>query len=137
MVPQKTITELQKLTFLHPGGVVSYTMFRPPPTDVCNTDVKRKTLPILIGLHGAGDQADGELVRHMLDGAGDVCAWTVLPAGVTAWSGDDWRKASLIPSRALTYLLVRYMGVWRRASCGGGYTGLDGCCFVEWSRNIS
>lgn len=92
-VPQKTFTELQKLTFLLPSGVVSYAMIRPPPRDIYDNN-DRKCLPVLIGLHGAGDKADGELVRHMLDGAGDIRAWTILPSGVTAWSGDDWRKCS-------------------------------------------
>lgn len=83
--------EPQKFTYLHPGGMVSYAVLRPPsPTalDKCNTTDGK--LPVLLALHGAGLEADDELVRHALDPLADLCAWVLFPTGVTPWSGDDW-----------------------------------------------
>ena len=88
--------EPQKFTYLHPGGMVSYAILRPPsPTalDECNTTNGK--LPVLLALHGAGLEADSELVRHALDPLGDLCAWTLFPTGVTPWSGDDWHTWGL------------------------------------------
>jgi predicted esterase len=44
----------------------------------------------LLALHGAGLEADDELVKHALDPLADICAWVLFPTGVTPWSGDDW-----------------------------------------------
>lgn len=86
----RSISEAQKVTFLHPSGTVSYAVLRPPLNITCSTSGKRD-LPLLLGLHGAGIEADGDLVRHMLDGVYGICAWILFPTGVTSWSGDDWR----------------------------------------------
>jgi len=82
--------EPHKITYLHPGGIVSYAILRPPSKkaiDQCGTAAK---LPILLALHGAGLEADSEEMRHVLDPVPDLCAWTLFPSGVTSWSGDDW-----------------------------------------------
>lgn len=82
--------EAQKFTFLHSSGVVSYAVIRPPPLNgTCASSDKR--LPILLNLHGAGVETDGDQVRHTLDDAYGVCAWILFPSGVTPWSGDDYR----------------------------------------------
>ncbi|KAK2871611.1 hypothetical protein FQN49_003014 [Arthroderma sp. PD_2] len=85
----RAISDVQQITFLHPGGVVSYATMRPPTSEICNPN-NETMLPVLLGLHGAGQAANGELVRTSFDGISDICAWTLFPSGVTPWSGDDW-----------------------------------------------
>lgn len=46
----------------------------------------------MLQLHGAGLEAENELVAHALDSLPDLCAWVVFPTGVTPWSGDDWHN---------------------------------------------
>ncbi|KAF3479564.1 uncharacterized protein GIQ15_06540 [Arthroderma uncinatum] len=84
----RQMSEVQQNTFIQPGGVVSYATMRPPSPQKC-TD-KTAKLPVLLGLHGAGQAASDEIIRTMLDGVKDICAWTLFPSGVTPWSGDDW-----------------------------------------------
>ena len=48
----------------------------------------------MLGLHGAGVEADSEQVRSSFDAAPDLQCWLVSPTGMTPWSGDDWRKFS-------------------------------------------
>lgn len=87
---ERSIHEPHKRTFLHPGGMVSYAILRPPPTNVtCPAGLENK-LPILLQLHGAGLEADDNLVMHALDPVPDLCAWALFPTGSTPWSGDDW-----------------------------------------------
>ncbi|PGH00606.1 hypothetical protein GX51_05705 [Blastomyces parvus] len=94
-VPRK-ISDAQKYTFLHPSGIVSYAILRPPLNASCRSAAAggggggEQKLPILVDLHGAGLEADNEQVRHMLDAAYGVCSWMLFPTGVTPWSGDDW-----------------------------------------------
>ncbi|KAF1961222.1 hypothetical protein CC80DRAFT_488551 [Byssothecium circinans] len=80
-----------KITYLHPGGMASYAMLRPPARNAsCASGQNR--LPVLLGLHGAGLEADSDMVSHALDPVPDLCAWVVFPTGVTPWSGDDWHN---------------------------------------------
>ena len=80
-----------KMTFRHPGGMVSYAMLRPPAKNAtCRS--KRSKLPILLQLHGAGLEADNPMVTGALDPVSDLCAWVMFPTGVTPWSGDDWHN---------------------------------------------
>lgn len=80
-----------KITFLHPGGMASYAMLRPPAKNAtCESNHSR--LPILLGLHGAGLEADNPMVAGALDPVSDLCAWVIFPTGVTPWSGDDWHN---------------------------------------------
>jgi predicted esterase len=46
----------------------------------------------MLMLHGAGLEADSDMVRHSLDSLPDLCAWVLFPTGVTPWSGDDWHS---------------------------------------------
>ncbi|EEH02955.1 conserved hypothetical protein [Histoplasma capsulatum G186AR] len=92
-VTTRRMTDAQKYTFLHPGGIVSYAILRPPLNASCNSTAGGDgdhTLSILVDLHGAGLEAASEQVRHMLDAAYGICAWMLFPTGVTPWSGDDW-----------------------------------------------
>ncbi|RMY68398.1 hypothetical protein D0863_07157 [Hortaea werneckii] len=84
--------EPQKFTYLHPSGIVSYAVLRPPsPHSRCNElGGDKSSPPILLQLHGAGLEADSRQVRHSLDEVPDLCAWVLFPTGVTPWSGDDW-----------------------------------------------
>ena len=94
-----TVRDIQnphRFTFLHPSGIVSYAIIRPPPWNTSwNENPERaqeEALPTLVNLHGAGVEADSGQVRHSLDAVRDIPAWVLFPSGVTAWSGDDWRK---------------------------------------------
>ncbi|KAK5122754.1 hypothetical protein LTR85_003669 [Meristemomyces frigidus] len=87
------IYEPQKITYMHPGGMVSYAILRPPsPKAHCHDLSPDASLPVLLALHGAGLEADSNTVRHALDPVPDLCAWVLFPTGVTPWSGDDWHN---------------------------------------------
>ncbi|KAF2730523.1 hypothetical protein EJ04DRAFT_473528 [Polyplosphaeria fusca] len=81
-----------KFTYLHPGGMVSYAMLRPPAKNATCHPRNATSLPILFGFHGAGLEADNGIVAHALDPVPDLCAWVMFPTGVTPWSGDDWHN---------------------------------------------
>jgi len=84
----KSRYEPHKITFKHPGGIVSYSMLRPPSPDAqCN----KTAAPVLLQLHGAGVEADNDMTIHSLDSVPEICAFVLFPTGVTTWSGDDWR----------------------------------------------
>lgn len=85
-------SEPHRITFLHPGGQVSYAILRAPHVDPSQQLSNGQSLPILLNLHGAGLEADSQQVRHMLDSVPDIPAWVLFPTGVTPWCGDDWRK---------------------------------------------
>ncbi|KAL4949940.1 hypothetical protein BDW69DRAFT_173260 [Aspergillus filifer] len=87
---ERSLYQSQRHTYLHPAGVVSYAIIRPPPLDSCNSSHLGDSLPVIIGLHGAGLNADSDQARGMLDAAYGICAWMLFPSGVTSWSGDDW-----------------------------------------------
>ena len=85
-----------RITFLHPSQTVSYAILRAPSNDAARHANPREAWPIMLGLHGAGVEADSEQVRDSFDAAPDLQCWLVSPTGMTPWSGDDWRK-SLAP----------------------------------------
>ncbi|KAI6889271.1 alpha/beta-hydrolase [Hortaea werneckii] len=89
---ERGVYEPQKFTYLHPSGIVSYAVLRPPSSrSQCKElGAGNVSLPILLQLHGAGLEADSRQVRHSLDEVPDLCAWVLFPTGVTSWSGDDW-----------------------------------------------
>ncbi len=87
----RSIHSPHKFTFLHPSGIVSYAILRPPPSKAIS-EIRQSRLPILLNLHGAGLEADSDQVRHMLDPVPDLHAWILFPTGVTPWSSDDWRE---------------------------------------------
>jgi predicted esterase len=80
-----------KITYLHPGGMLSYAMLRPPAKNAsCQTNQKKA--PIFLVLHGAGVEADNPMVTSAMDPGTELCAWVLYPTGVTSWSGDDWHN---------------------------------------------
>lgn len=87
----REMTQPQKITYLHPGGIVSYAILRAPSNEALHKTEPDAKLPIVLGLHGAGVEADSDLVRNSFAGAPDLQAWVLFPSGVTSWSGDDWR----------------------------------------------
>ena len=89
------MTGYQQSRFLHPSGIVSYAVLRPPSLNASCKVVKQK-LPIILSLHGAGVEADSPQNKESYDGLPDLCAWVVLPSGGTTWSGDDWRTFHII-----------------------------------------
>ena len=86
----RNVLEPHKFTYMHPGGIVSYAILRPPNPNSTHALDNKKPLPILLGLHGADVEADDDAVKHSLDPVPDLAAWVLFPAGVTPWSGDDW-----------------------------------------------
>lgn len=88
----RELTQPQKITYLHPGGVVSYAILRPPSKKALHKSESDTKLPVVIGLHGARVETDSDLVRNTFAGAPDLQAWVLFPSGVTSWSGDDWRR---------------------------------------------
>ncbi|OQN98295.1 hypothetical protein B0A48_15574 [Cryoendolithus antarcticus] len=90
-VQHRDVYETHKFTYLHPSGIVSYAMLRPPKPNIWKRcKAEHGHIPILLALHGAGVEADSDLSRQSFDGYPDVCAWTLIPSGVTPWCGDDW-----------------------------------------------
>jgi hypothetical protein len=86
-----SIYEPHKITYIHPGGIVSYAMLRPPAKNATCVAGSNSSFPVLMNLHGAGLEADNGMVAHALDPVPDLCAWALFPTGVTPWSSDDWR----------------------------------------------
>jgi predicted peptidase len=85
----RSMYEPHKVTHLHPGGIVSYAVLRPPsPSATCKSN--QHSAPVLLQLHGAGLEADNDMVAHALDPLPDLCVWVLFPTGVTPWSADDW-----------------------------------------------
>ena len=79
--------------FLHPSGVVSYAVLRPPgPNATCEAS-PGENLPVMIFLHGAATEADSPASRGTFDAVPNLCAWILMPQGVTGWGGDDWRMS--------------------------------------------
>ncbi|OJD31938.1 alpha beta protein [Diplodia corticola] len=87
-VVKKSTYDPHKFTFKHPGGIVSYAMLRPPAKNA--TCGLQGSAPVLLGLHGAGLEADVDGVARAFDPLPDLCAWVLFPTGVTPWSADDW-----------------------------------------------
>ncbi|KAM3422787.1 hypothetical protein BST61_g269 [Cercospora zeina] len=81
--------EPHKVTFLNPSGIVSYAILRPPSPKAINA-TQEAPLPVLLGLHGAGVEAERDYMRLALEPVSDLAAWVLLPTGGTPWSGDDW-----------------------------------------------
>lgn len=81
--------EPHKVTFMHPGGVVSYAMLRSPSNSIAAATGNRK-LSILLALHGAGVEAELDEARKEFEPLPDLAAWVLFATGGTAWSGDDW-----------------------------------------------
>lgn len=89
----RRIHEPHKVTHLHPSGIVSYAMLRAPAENAsCGAADLATSAPILLQFHGAGVDADNDMVAHALDPVRDLCAWVLFPTGVTSWSGDDWHN---------------------------------------------
>ncbi|PKX96729.1 uncharacterized protein P174DRAFT_417744 [Aspergillus novofumigatus IBT 16806] len=101
---EKSVSQAQKLTYFY-AGIVSYAILRPPPV-TCAPAIPEGdgALPVIVGLHGAGVEADSVQVREMLDaaydtwGAGDVeAAVNAIPRWIdsTGWdmvrvSQEEW-----------------------------------------------
>ena len=88
---------MQKITFLHPSGAVSYAMLRPPSSAAIST---QEEVPVLLVLHGAGVEASGPESRHSFDDAPDLPAWVLIPTGMTPWSSDDWHTWGFADAQA-------------------------------------
>ncbi|KAF3941239.1 hypothetical protein ABW19_dt0207500 [Dactylella cylindrospora] len=102
-VPLKSLNDPyspHKYTYIHPSGIVSYGVIRPPSTAARHGCEKSKALPVLLSLHGAGVDTDSPMSRNSFEALPDLCAWLVIPSGVTPWSGDDWHTWGLADAEA-------------------------------------
>ncbi|KAL8670524.1 MAG: hypothetical protein Q9168_004941 [Polycauliona sp. 1 TL-2023] len=97
--------EPQKITYLHPGGMTSYAILRPPSQKATRYAGPSASFPIILGLHGAGVEADSDLMRNTFRDAPDLEAWIIFPSGMTSWSGDDWREST-------KRIFVKCQGTW-------------------------
>ena len=126
-ITSRNISEPHRITFLHPGGIVSYAVLRAPQIGSIKTSPVVEKLPILLNLHGAGLEADSYEVRHMLDSVPHLAAWVLFPAGVTPWSGDDWRKYfsySMVIALRLAKK-ARCLGFCRHSGCDSSSSTMD------------
>ncbi|KAL3470407.1 hypothetical protein BJX99DRAFT_50732 [Aspergillus californicus] len=106
----RPLSQPQRLTYVHPANIVSYSILRPPPLDsACVSSQSNTSLPIILGLHGAGLEADSPQVREMMDAAYGICAWMLFPSGVTSWSGDDWHAWGSADIEAAIYAISHWM----------------------------
>lgn len=95
----KSVYNPHIFTFLHPSGIVSYATLRPPsPNANCRSPPTDP--PILLSLHGAGVDVHSSSAQDVYAKLPDLCAWLLLPQGVTLWGGDDWRKLNLIAAQS-------------------------------------
>ncbi|KAL4801538.1 hypothetical protein BDV18DRAFT_148781 [Aspergillus unguis] len=121
----RPLSQPQRFTYVHPAGIVSYAILRPPPMSAgCAFNRSNATLPIVLGLHGAGLEADSMQARSMLDAAYGICAWMLFPSGVTSWSGDDWHTWGVADIKAA----VNALSGWTRAMNWNG----PGILADEW-----
>lgn len=87
----KSAHDPHKLTHLHPGSIVSYSILRAPsPNASCPSASAAMGAPIMLQLHGAGVEADSPMMMDVINDFPDLCAWLLFPSGVTPWSADDW-----------------------------------------------
>lgn len=63
----------------------------------------------MLQLHGAGLEAESDLVAHALDSVPDLCAWILFPTGVTPWSGDDWHAWGFADVQAAVSAIPAWM----------------------------
>ncbi|KAI9718623.1 MAG: hypothetical protein M1828_006631 [Chrysothrix sp. TS-e1954] len=106
---KKSINEVHKLTYVHSGGIVSYSMLRPPSEKALHRATRGQRFPVFINLHGAGLEADDPTFTQSLDGVPDLAAWTLFPSGVTPWSGDDWHDWALRDVESAISALPRWI----------------------------
>ncbi|KAK5172574.1 uncharacterized protein LTR77_002694 [Saxophila tyrrhenica] len=105
----KSIYEPHKITYLGPGGVVSYGILRAPSLDAQCDQSSNQSAPVLIALHGAGVDVDSDVVRSTFDDLADLCAWVLIPSGVTTWSGDDWHVWGLADVEAAVAAIPQWI----------------------------
>lgn len=98
-----------KITYLHASGIVSYAIIRPPSLKAIKSVNDTASLPILLVLHGAGVEADSDVLRTVLDPVPDIAAWVLIPSGVTPWSGDDWHNFGFADVEAATAAVLEWI----------------------------
>ena len=101
--------EPQKVTFLHPAGIVSYGILRPPSRKAITTIRPGQNLPVHLNLHGAGLESDSDQVRHMLDSVPNLRAFVLFPTGVTPWSSDDWHDWGFADVKAAVAFIPKWI----------------------------
>ena len=92
---QRSLRDPHQITYLHPSGIVSRAIVRPPSLKACQDHPSQRQMPVFLHLHGAGLDIRNRTVEDMMSPIPDLPAWVLFPSGVTAWSGDDWRRFAL------------------------------------------
>lgn len=101
------IHSVQKVTFLHSSGTVSYAILRPPSRSV--TSIAGQKLRVLVNLHGAGVEADSAQVRASFDEVPDLPAWLLFPTGMSQWSSDDWHTWGFADVQAALLMIPQWI----------------------------
>ncbi|KIV92841.1 hypothetical protein PV10_04105 [Exophiala mesophila] len=101
-----SIDSVQKVTFLHPSGVVSYAMLRPPSS---TSSTPESVLPVMINLHGAGVEADSDQVRASFDDVPNLPTWLLFPTGMSQWSSDDWHTWGFADTQAAVSMVPNWL----------------------------
>ena len=65
---------------------------------------------MIVILHGAGVDVDGDQTRKAFEQWPDLPGWAVVPSGVTGWSGDDWRTEHAFQADKAELIRDRYLG---------------------------
>lgn len=101
------IDSVQKVTFLHPSGGVSYAILRPPSSTIAFAP--GSILPLMINLHGAGVEADSDQVRTSFDDIPNLPAWLLFPTGMSQWSSDDWHTWGFADAQAAVSMVPKWL----------------------------
>ena len=117
VIKRKSIYEPHKITYLHPGGMVSKSVIQAPVG-------RAATAPILLQLHGSGVDPEWPSVAESLASL-NLRAWSVFPSGVTPWTGDDWHQWGFSDVKAA----VRALPAWIEHN---GWTGGPAPALDSW-----
>jgi predicted esterase len=110
--------EPHKVTYMHPGGIVSYAVLRPPSPVAIRSVSKGTLLPILVALHGAGVDTDGHDMKHSFDTLPDLKAWALFPSGATPWCGDDWHVWGAADVQAAVQMIPNWIERFKWTTIG-------------------
>ncbi|KAK6534290.1 hypothetical protein TWF281_005618 [Arthrobotrys megalospora] len=131
-----------KYTYTHPSGIVSYGIIRPP--SLKSRCEEFDSLPILLSLHGAGVDTGSDMSRNSFEALPDLCAFVIIPSGVTPWSGDDWHTWGLADVDSAVAAIPEWMAniEWRGRKadlvqwfCAGHSNGGQGSWYTLIHRN--
>jgi predicted esterase len=110
--------EPHKVTYMHPGGIVSYAVLRPPSPGATQSVSNGTLLPVLLALHGAGVETDSHDMKHSFDALRNLPAWALFPSGATPWCGDDWHIWGSTDVQAAVHMIPNWINRFKWATIG-------------------